>query len=55
MTERIGESVFVVGNCATSRSYYFNPSGEPALLRPMTTRAAVREATESPMSDYAFS
>jgi cation diffusion facilitator CzcD-associated flavoprotein CzcO len=55
MTELIGESVFVVGNCATSRSYYFNPSGEPTLLRPMTTRAAVREASEFPVSDYAFS
>jgi hypothetical protein len=54
MTELIADSVFSAGNCATSRSYYFNPSGEPTLLRPMSTRAAVRQASEFPLSDYAF-
>jgi cation diffusion facilitator CzcD-associated flavoprotein CzcO len=54
MTELIADSVFSAGNCATSRSYYFNPSGEPTLLRPMTTRAAVRQASEFPLNDYAF-
>jgi cation diffusion facilitator CzcD-associated flavoprotein CzcO len=52
MTELLGDSLFTVGNCATSRSYYFNPSGEPALLRPSRTRAAVREASRFPLSDY---
>ena len=28
MTELLGDSLFTIGNCATSRSYYFNPSGE---------------------------
>jgi cation diffusion facilitator CzcD-associated flavoprotein CzcO len=52
MTERIGDSVFVSGNCATSRSYYFNPQGEATLLRPTTTKSAVRLASEFPLSDY---
>ena len=52
MTERIGDSVFVAGNCATSRSYYFNPQGEATLLRPTTTKAAIRLASEFPLSDY---
>jgi cation diffusion facilitator CzcD-associated flavoprotein CzcO len=54
MTELLGDSLWTIGNCATSRSYYFNPSGEATLLRPMTTRAAVREASQYPLSDYAF-
>jgi cation diffusion facilitator CzcD-associated flavoprotein CzcO len=54
MTDLIGDSVFAIGNCATSRSYYFNPSGEPTLLRPMPTRTAIREASQFPLSDYAF-
>jgi hypothetical protein len=52
MTERIGDSVFAVGNCATSRSYYYNPQGEATLLRPVSARAAIAEASEFPLSDY---
>lgn len=52
MTELIGDSVFTVGDCATSRSYYFNPSGEATLLRPMPTRRAIKEASEYPLTDY---
>ncbi len=54
MTDLIGDSVFTVGNCATSRSYYFNPSGEATLLRPMSTRTAIKEASQYPLSDYRF-
>lgn len=54
MTELNGDSVFALGNCATSRSYYFNPQGEATLLRPMSTRTAVREASRFPLSDYNF-
>ncbi|WP_123027070.1 flavin-containing monooxygenase [Mycolicibacterium stellerae] len=54
MTKLIGDSVFAVGNCATSRSYYFNPSGEAALLRPMSARAAIEEASRFPLTDYQF-
>jgi cation diffusion facilitator CzcD-associated flavoprotein CzcO len=52
MTELLGDSLWTIGNCATSRSYYFNPQGEPTLLRPMSTRTAIKEASEFPMSDY---
>jgi cation diffusion facilitator CzcD-associated flavoprotein CzcO len=52
MTEQLGDSVFTIGNCATSRSYYFNSQGEATLLRPMSTRAAINEASQYPLSDY---
>ena len=52
MTELLGDSLWTIGNCATSRSYYFNPHGEPTLLRPMSTRRAIREAEQYPLSDY---
>lgn len=54
MTEALGDSLFTLGNCASARSYYFNPSGEATLLRPMTTRRAVAEASQFPLSDYTF-
>jgi cation diffusion facilitator CzcD-associated flavoprotein CzcO len=52
MSELIGHSVFIRGNCATSRSFYFDPNGEPNLLRPMPARTAFKEASEFPLSDY---
>jgi cation diffusion facilitator CzcD-associated flavoprotein CzcO len=52
MTEMLGDALWTIGNCATSRSYYFNPHGEPTLLRPMSTRMAIKEASEFPLSDY---
>jgi len=52
MTELLGDSLWSIGNCATSRSYYFNPQGEPTLLRPMSTRTAIKEAMEFPLTDY---
>ncbi|MBB3605066.1 cation diffusion facilitator CzcD-associated flavoprotein CzcO [Mycolicibacterium sp. BK556] len=55
MTELLGTSLFTLGNCASSRSYYFNPSGEATLLRPMTTHEALREASTYPVSDYHIS
>jgi cation diffusion facilitator CzcD-associated flavoprotein CzcO len=55
MTELLGDSLFTRGNCAAARSYYFNPSGEATLLRPTSTRTAIREASTYPVSDYHFS
>ncbi|HWS94636.1 MAG TPA: NAD(P)/FAD-dependent oxidoreductase, partial [Mycobacterium sp.] len=52
MTQLLDDSVFRWGNCATSRSYYFNHSGEATLLRPTSTRNAVREASTFPLHDY---
>jgi cation diffusion facilitator CzcD-associated flavoprotein CzcO len=55
MTELLGDSLFIIGNCASARSYYFNPAGEPSLLRPSSTEHAIREASEFPLSDYQMS
>jgi hypothetical protein len=55
MTELLGDSLWTLGNCASSRSYYFNPHGEPSLLRPMSTRDAIAEASGFPLSDYQIS
>jgi cation diffusion facilitator CzcD-associated flavoprotein CzcO len=52
MTTLLESSVFHAGDCATSRSYYFNHSGEATLLRPTSTRNAVREGSQFPLSDY---
>ena len=54
MTKQVGDTVFAVGRCENARSYYFNPHGEATLLRPMTARAAIKQATEFPLSDYHF-
>lgn len=54
MTEAMGDSVFVLGQCATSRSYYFNQHGEATLLRPTSTIAAFREAGSFPFADYQY-
>jgi cation diffusion facilitator CzcD-associated flavoprotein CzcO len=55
MTDQVSDTVFALGDCAGARSYYFNPHGEATLLRPMTARAAIRQATDFPLSDYTFS
>lgn len=54
MTRQVRDTVFAVGHCESARSYYFNPHGEATLLRPMTARAAIRQASEFPLSDYHF-
>ncbi|MBS9535318.1 NAD(P)/FAD-dependent oxidoreductase [Mycobacterium sp. M1] len=54
MTERLDTSVFYAGDCATSRSYYFNPSGEASLLRPTSVRNAVHDGAHFPLTDYTF-
>jgi cation diffusion facilitator CzcD-associated flavoprotein CzcO len=54
MTDRLGDSVFALGSCSTARSYYFNPHGEAALLRPTSTLNARRSAGTFPLTDYAY-
>jgi len=54
MTEKLGDSVFHLGDCSTSRSYYFNPHGEATLLRPTSTVNAFREAGSFPLEDYEY-
>lgn len=55
MTDKLSDSVFYLGNCATSRSYYFNQHGEAALLRANSTITTHRQAERFPLSDYAYS
>ena len=43
MTDLLSDSVFTLGNCATSRSYWFNESGEAPLFRPTSVRSALKE------------
>ena len=54
MTELLEDSVFYLGNCATSRSYWFNHSGESPLFRPTSVRTAVKEQNRFPLGDYAI-
>jgi cation diffusion facilitator CzcD-associated flavoprotein CzcO len=54
MTERLQGSVFYLGDCSGSRSYYFNQHGEATLLRPTSTVNAFREAGAFPLDDYAY-
>lgn len=54
MTKLAAKSLFALGDCATSRSYYFNPDGEATLLRLTSTCNAVREGSRFPLSDYHF-
>jgi cation diffusion facilitator CzcD-associated flavoprotein CzcO len=52
MTDLLGKSVFYAGNCLTSRSYWFNHSGEAPLFRPTSVRNAVKEQDRFPLTDY---
>lgn len=54
MTEKVGKSVFVLGQCATANSYYFNQHGEATLLRPSSTLNAFREAGKFPLDAYTY-
>lgn len=54
VTDKLDSSVFYGGDCAGSRSYYFNQHGEAALLRPTSTMNAHREAVSFPLDDYVY-
>ena len=54
MRRRVDGSVFVRGNCAGSRSYYFNPHGEAVLLRPTSTSESMRQAESFDLNSYVF-
>ena len=54
MLARMDDTVFNLGSCATSRSYYYTNEGDAVILRPTSSRSA-RKAVESfPISDYEF-
>ncbi|GAA0989000.1 NAD(P)/FAD-dependent oxidoreductase [Nocardiopsis tropica] len=54
MSDRLGRSVFQLGSCEGSHSYYFDPHGEATLLRPSSVIGARRDARTFPIDDYAF-
>lgn len=54
METLLDDSVFRLGDCANSRSYWFNSSGEAPLFRPQSIRHAVKEQERFPLSDYAI-
>lgn len=54
MTDHLQSSVFYHGNCASSRSYYFNQHGEATLLRPTSTLRTLREMEHFPLDAYAY-
>ncbi|RZI87248.1 MAG: NAD(P)/FAD-dependent oxidoreductase, partial [Microbacterium sp.] len=54
MTEKVGGTVFALGQCASANSYYFNQHGEATLLRPTSTLAAHRAAARFPVEDYVY-
>jgi cation diffusion facilitator CzcD-associated flavoprotein CzcO len=54
MTDKLGNSVFYNGSCATANSYYFNQHGEAAILRPTSTITARYEADRFPLEDYSY-
>ncbi|WLP93201.1 NAD(P)/FAD-dependent oxidoreductase [Gordonia sp. NB41Y] len=54
VTDHLADSVFYLGNCAGSHSYYFNHQGEAALLRPNATLTTLRAMDTFPLDDYRF-
>lgn len=52
MLTLLDDSVFRLGNCATSRSYWFNGRGESPLFRPTSVRSAVKAQERFPLTDY---
>jgi cation diffusion facilitator CzcD-associated flavoprotein CzcO len=54
MLDRMDDTVFVQGSCATARSYYFTNEGDAVLLRPTSTTSARRAAEQFPLEDYEY-
>ncbi len=54
MLERMDDTVFNLGACSTSRSYYFTNEGDAVILRPTSSRTAHKAAESFPISDYEF-
>lgn len=53
MSKLLSKTVFGLGDCSRSRSYYFSPSGE-TLVRPASTNQTNRENDNFPLTDYSF-
>ena len=54
MLQRMDDTVFVQGSCATARSYYYTNEGDAVLLRPTSSANARRSAESFSLEDYAY-
>ncbi len=54
MLERMGDTVFNLGECSTSRSYYYTNEGDAVILRPTSSGAARKAVERFPITDYEF-
>jgi cation diffusion facilitator CzcD-associated flavoprotein CzcO len=54
MLERMDDTVFNLGACSTSRSYYFTNEGDAVILRPTSSAHARRAVERFPIGDYEF-
>ena len=54
MRERFKSSVFIPGQCTAANSYYFDPHGDPSLIRPTSTLSALRRHDSFPLEDYHY-
>ena len=54
MLQRMDDTVFNLGACSTSRSYYFTNEGDAVILRPTSSGAARRAVEQFPIGDYEF-
>jgi cation diffusion facilitator CzcD-associated flavoprotein CzcO len=54
VTERLSRSLWHVGSCANSHSYYFDHHGDTPFLRPTSSTQAWRAARSFPLKDYQF-
>ncbi len=54
MLSRMDDTVFNLGSCSTSRSYYFTNEGDAVILRPTSSASARRAVDRFPITDYVF-
>lgn len=54
MLERMDDTVFLKGSCATARSYYYTNEGDAVLLRPTSSGSARKAVEEFDLDEYAF-
>ncbi|MBV9214330.1 MAG: NAD(P)/FAD-dependent oxidoreductase [Actinobacteria bacterium] len=52
--ERMQGSLWLIGNCATANSYYFDHHGDVPYLRPTSGRQASRASRTFPLDDYRY-
>ena len=54
MRARATDTIFSVGSCATTNSYYFNQHGETTLVRLSSARRVLHSSRHFPLESYVF-